>query len=272
MMTWATQWRRIVAMTKKELITFASYRVGMVMRMFEVWYFAISFYFIDRFVGDVALLDDVDGGYFEFVLIGSIVTSFGRVGISSFSALVAEEQDDGTLEVILASPTPTFTLLAGSFVVPVLFLAVETTVLVLVGLGIFGSGIPVVGLIKSIPLLLLTTMSFIPVGVLSAAFIMLAKRGDPFAAVANRVAILLSGALYPLAVLPDGLRFASRLVPSSYAVQGVRSLTQSDHSEGGVLDEMAILAAFVVIMLPLAMLTFRWAVNTARRAGTLGTY
>ena len=268
----AAQWRRIAAVTRKELITFASYRVSMIMSMFEIWYFAISFYFIDRFVGDVDLLSDLEGGYFEFVLIGSIVTSFSRIGISAFSSLVSEEQSDGTLEILLASPTPMSTLLVGSFIVPFIFLAVETTVLVVVGLGFFGSGIPVVGLITSLPVLLLTTLSFVPVGVLGASFIMVAKRGDPFAALANRLAILLSGALYPVAVLPDWMQLLGKFIPATYAVQAVRELTQQNASFVDVIDEVLIVTLFVVVALPLSLMVFRRSINLARRAGVLGTY
>lgn len=268
----SAQWRRIMAVTWRELIVFASYRVSMMMRMFEIWYFAISFYFIDAFVGDIEVLDNLDGGYFEFVLIGSIVTSFSRTGISSFSALISEEQDDGTLEVLLASPTPMSTLLLGSFIVPFIFMAVENTILVAVGLGIFGSGIPVAGLIRSLPMLLLTTLSFVPVGVLGAAFIIMAKRGDPFSALANRVAILLSGALYPVAILPGWLQSISEVIPATYSIRAVRALTQQGASFGDVVDELAIVLGFVAVMLPLSLMVFSRAVNVARRMGVLGTY
>lgn len=259
-------------MAKRELITLSSYRFDLVLRMVEIWYFAISFYFIDKFVGAVDLLADFDGGYFEFVLVGSIVTSFARVGLSSFPALIGEEQDDGTLEVTLATPTPSWVLLVGSFAVPLIFLALETVLLVGIGLGIFGTGVPVGGLLRAIPLLILTALSFIPLGVLGASFIVLAKRGDPFSALGNRLAILLSGALYPLAVLPGWLQAASSLIPSTYGVRGVRHLAQSGGTFGGVLDEMAVLVVFVVVALPATLLVFDWALGVARRSGSLGTY
>lgn len=267
-----SHWRRAAAMARKEMITLSSYRFDLILRMVEIWYFAISFYFIDQFVGDVDLLSDLDGGYFEFVLVGSIVTSFARVGLSSFPALISEEQDDGTLEMTLVTPTPSWILLVGSFFVPVIFLIIETTVLVGIGLGIFGSGVPVAGLVRSVPLLILTSLSFVPLGVLGAAFIVLAKRGDPFTALGSRLAILLSGALYPLAVLPGWLQAAAAVVPSTYGVRGVRDLVQGAAPFSQVADELLVLGVFVAIALPLTLMTFDKALAVARRSGNLGTY
>ncbi len=267
-----SHWRRVVAMARKELITLSSYRFDLLLRMIEIWYFALSFYFIDRFVGTVDLLADMEGGYFEFILIGSIVTSFARVGLSSFPALISEEQDDGTLEMTLTTPTPTWVLLVGGFAVPVVFLVVETVLLVGVGLGIFGSGVPVMGLLRSVPVLLLTALSFVPLGVLGGAFIVLAKRGDPFSAIGNRLAILLSGALYPLSVLPGWLQDVAMLVPSTHGVTAVRHLAQADGRFSEVIGEMMILAVFVVVALPVTLLIFERALGVARRCGNLGTY
>ena len=128
--------RRLRAIGKKELITLTSYRVNMMMQVLNLWYFAIAFYFIGEFVGDPESIQEFEGGYFEFVLIGSIVTSFAITGMQSFGSQISEEQDQGTLQAILATPTPMWTILTASYIVPSIFVIVETIVLVGVGLGI----------------------------------------------------------------------------------------------------------------------------------------
>ncbi len=264
--------RRFGAITRKELITFTSYRVNMVMRVLNVWYFALSFYFISEFVGEPESIRTLGGGYFEFVLVGSIVTSFAVVGMSAFAGQISEEQNEGTLEAILTTPTPMWTILAASYTVPMIFVTVETLVLVVIGLGVIGSGVPVGGLLLAAPLLLLTTLSFAPFGILSAAFIVLVKRGDPFSGPVRQVTLLLSGALYPLSVLPDWLEAISKVVPATYGVRATRDLVQADAGLTDVLGEVGILLGFIVVSMPLAIAGFRRAVTVARRAGTLGTY
>ena len=264
--------RRLVAISKKEMITLTSYRVNMMMRVVNVWYFAISFYFIGEFVGEPESIRHLSGGYFEFVLVGSIVASFALVGMTAFSGQIREEQDEGTLEAVLTTPTPMWTILGASYIVPSIFVLIETSVLVVVGLGIFGAGVPVGGLLLSTPLLVLTTVSFIPLGILSAAFIVLVKRGDPFSGPVRQLTLLLSGALYPVSVLPGWLEAVTKAVPATYGVRATRALVQGDAGLADTADEIAILIGFVVVSMPLAVLLFRRALTTARRTGTLGTY
>ena len=264
--------RRINAIVRKELITMTSYRVDLLMQFLQVWYYAISFYFIGEFVGDPDSISDLDGGYFEFVLIGSIVSSFAVVGLASFSGQISEEQNQGTLEAILTTPTPTWVLVASSHVIPLAFVIVESIVLLAVGLTFFGSGMSITGLFAATPVLLLVAVSFAPYGILSAAFIVLVKRGDPFTGPAEQITLLLSGALYPISVLPGWLQGVAQLIPATHGVRATRELTQSDASLLDVLPEIGVLVAFTAIATPLAALAFRRAVRVARRAGTLGTY
>lgn len=264
--------RRMGAVVRKEITTLTSYRVDMVMRLLNIGYFAVSFYFIAEFVGDPDSISEFSGGYFEFALVGAIVTSWAAVGISSFAALISEEQNDGTLEAMVTTPTPWWPVLVASHGVAFAFVFTETVLLVIVGLGLFGAGIPVTGLLLAVPVLILTTLSFVPLGVLSAAFIILVKRGDPFSGPGHQLTLLLSGALYPLSVLPGWLEGFTKIVPATYGVTATRALVQADAGFADVLDEMGILAAFIALSLPVALYTFRRAVTVARQTGTLGTY
>ncbi|MEQ8840150.1 MAG: ABC transporter permease [Acidimicrobiales bacterium] len=264
--------RRMAAVVRKELTTLTSYRVDLMMRVLHIGYFAVSFYFISEFVGDPESISQFRGGYFEFALIGSIVTSWAAVGMSSFPEQISEEQNEGTLEAVLTTPTPIWTVLVASHAVAFVFVIAETALLVLVGLGLFGAGIPILGMVQAAPILFLVALSFVPFGVISAAFIILVKRGDPFSGPAQQLTLLLSGALYPLSVLPGWLEVVTRVVPATYGVRATRAVVQTEAGLTDVVGEMGVLLAFVVVVLPLSMLAFRSAVGVAQRAGTLGTY
>ncbi len=251
---------------------FTSYRLNMILRFLSIWYFAVSFYFVGQFVGKPDSIADLHGGYFEFVLIGAIVTTFATLGVSAFSMNIRDEQSDGTLEAVLTTPTPMWVVLGGGFLVPALFAASESIVLLGVGLGVFGDGVPIAPLLLALPLLVLTTASFAAIGIISAAVIILVKRGDPFGGPIRQITMLLSGALYPIEVLPGWLQAMSKLVPAFYGVRGMRELVQAREGFTSSFDELVILTVFTAVLLPLAVLIFRQAVGSARRTGTLATY
>lgn len=264
--------RRIGAIFRKDLITLTSYRVHLLMRFVQVWYVAISFYFVGEFVGDPDAISEFEGGYFEFVLIGSVVASFVSIGLGSFAGTIGEEQDQGTLESILTTPTPMWVLVVASHSIPLIFLTIETVIVLAVALSFFGSGVSIYGLFAATPVLLLTAASFAPLGILSAAFIILVKRGDPFSGPVQQVAMLLSGAMFPISVLPGWLQAFADVIPATYGVRATRRLTQQNDGLLEVWPEVGVLVGFTAIALPIALWAFRRAVLVARKAGTLGTY
>ena len=102
-------------------------------------------------------------------MIGLMVMSVASLGISTFNANIMAEQTLGTMEVLLATPTPLPVLLAGSFVFPLMLTAVDIMLYVTVGLGLLGTGLSVDGVLLSVPLLALTLATFCAFGIVGAS-------------------------------------------------------------------------------------------------------
>ncbi len=263
---------RLAAIIRRDLITLASYHLQLFLSFSETWVAAVSFYFVGEFVGQPGVIADLDGGYFEFVLVGTIVSGCVQMAMRTFSMSMSEEIEDGTLETVLASPGSLQVLLAGSSVVPMLTLFVQLTVLLCVGLVIGGVGIPFVALVQALPLLVMTTLSFAAVGMASSGVLILAKRGDPISGPLGRVILLFSGVLYPVSVLPGWLQTISYLLPSTHAIEGMRSLVLGDASFVDTLDELAFVTVSTVVLLPVGYVVLSRCITEARRAGTLANY
>ncbi|RMH80933.1 MAG: ABC transporter permease [Actinomyces sp.] len=140
------------------------------------------------------------------------------------------------------------------------------------GLGLFGTGLDLGPLLAGLPFLALTTAAFSSLGILGAAFIVVAKRGNPFTGPINQLTLLLSGALYPVSVLPDWLEPVTRLVPAFYGIRALRGMVLGGDGFTDHLGDLALLAVFAATLLPASMLVLRRALDTARAAGTLGSY
>jgi ABC-2 type transport system permease protein len=72
-------------------------------------------------------------------------------------------------------------------------------------------------------LLIVALIVFSGLGILSASFIIILKRGSPISWLFGWLSWLLGGVLYPVAVLPDWLRQISVLLPITYAIEGMRA-------------------------------------------------
>lgn len=264
-------WWQIGAIGRRDLTIQLSYQVAFLLRAQAMFFSVATLVFLGRLVPSHEL-GPYRGGYFEFALIGLVVGSFTTLGLRSLTAAIYDEQQEGTLEILLASPVRLGVLLTGSMMVPFALAVVEVLIYLVVGLGIVGRGIDVSGALLAIPVFVLTISTFAAVGVLSAAFILVTKRGDPIATIVGQATAFLGGAVFPVALLPGWVQAFSYLVPAYYSLQGLRvALLGSEHI-GAVLTDIGALALFTIVLGPLSLFLFGRALRLARTTGTLGTY
>jgi len=136
----------------------------------------------------------------------------------------------------------------------------------LIAVGFLLVGIEVSALQAAVVLiiLLLTFFAFLTIGMLSASFVIIFKRGDPIGYVFGWSSFLFGGVLFPVEVLPAPLPLLSNLLPITHAAKGVRELLLARASLPTVAPLVLNLCLFIVIAGPVGVLFFRFAVRRAR--------
>lgn len=262
----------VLAVLRRDWAVKRTYQLRLFLEFTDTAVLAVGIYFIGKLIDDPAALAEYGGNYFDFVIVGLAVTSFAGVGLASFGDAVGREQSTGTMDLLLVSPAPLWRWLAGMIVFPFLVATLQMVLLLTIGIGVLGSGIPLGGLVMSIPIILLTTTTFAAVGVVAAGIILLAKRGDPISGPFYQASLLVSGAIVPLEVLPRFIEVIGLALPATWGIRAVRELLLADAGWSDVLPEVLVLIGFVVVMTPASVLVFRSCLRTARRQGLLGTY
>ena len=171
----------------------------------------------------------------------------------------------------MATPTPTTTFLLLSSIYPVLRSIIDAIVLIGVS-AILGVHVHASNALGAVSVLLLGLLSMAVFGIMSAAFALVFKRGDPMTWMLGSVTWLLSGVLYPTTVLPPALATIAWMLPTTHALSALRALTLTEASTSAVRADLLYLTAFAAIGLPASLWLFSLAVNHAKRAGTLGQF
>ncbi|QXC61733.1 ABC transporter permease [Aquihabitans sp. G128] len=263
--------RTVAAIARRDWRMQRSYQFQLVMRLAQTGFVVASLSITAKLVRSPPELAQYGGDYFTFALIGISMLAFLTAGLRTFGARLGEEQSLGTLEVVLASPVDLATFLLGSLVVPFAMAMLSVVGFMVVGVAFFGARFPITGVLLAIPIAGLTLAVFSAIGILSASFIVLTKRGDPIAVLAAQLSTFLGGAFFPISLLPRGIRWSAHLFPSYYSLQGLRAVLIG----GGAGDALAptlVLAGFTAVLLPGSLWCFRWSIRTCMRLGTLGTY
>jgi ABC-2 type transport system permease protein len=261
---------RLHALTRRDLRIELSYHFQLYLRLVAVLFSVVIFYFVGELVGNAPELADQRGGYLEFVVVGLVLGGYAAACTMGFNQAISRAQSDNTLEVLLATPTSLTTLLGGTLTVPILLATVDTAVYLLL-VTVFTTGaVELSGVIVALPVLVLVLGTFVALGIVSAAVIVLTKRGDPFSTLVIQASNLLAGAMFPVVLLPDALQVLARAVPAFYGLRSIRAALLADAGFADVAGDLLILLGFNIVLLPLSLAIFRWAVATARVTGTLG--
>ncbi|MCL4531754.1 MAG: ABC transporter permease [Actinobacteria bacterium] len=262
------------AFIERDFLTNVSYRVSFVMQFAGILFQVAMFYFMAQVFGAAVIpsLQAYGGNYFTFLLIGIAFSSYLWLGLGSFSGSIREGQGSGTLELMLLSPTRLSTILMASSLWGYLFTSFRVLLYLLVGIALFGVRLGNANVPAALAVLLVSVVCFASIGILSASFIMVLKKGDPIVWAFGSLSGLLSGVYYPVGVLPDWLQATSRFLPLTYSLEGMRLALLQGYSIRELLPTLVALLAFAAILLPLGLWSFSLAVRRAKMEGSLAQF
>jgi ABC-2 type transport system permease protein len=208
--------------------------------------------------------------YFDYLVVNLAFVGFQSIGLVTFAKAIRDGQLYGTIEVVLATPTPVsvFVLSAGLWAFTMT--AIEATLYLIIAL-FFGLNLHNVNVISALVFIVLAIASMSPFGVLSAAAVMVFKQTGPVEFFMTSMANIFGGVFLPVSKLPLFIQYVSWMLPITHALNGIRgavngaSLTQ-------LMPDVIWLLVESIVLLPLSLLIFKRAVHVARIDGTLGQY
>jgi ABC-2 type transport system permease protein len=262
------------AFLKRDLSQSLSYRLSFLMQLGGIFLSVAIFYFLSQLLGSAVApqLEAYGGDYFSFVLIGLAFTGFLGLSLSNFAASIREGQMMGTLEIMLLSPTRLSAILISSSLWAYLLTTIRVVVYLVVGALVFGASLSQANFAAALVVMLLSIASFSGIGILSAAIVLLVKRGDPIAWVLGSASSLLAGVYYPISVLPGWLEPLSRILPLTYALDAMRLAMLQGYSLYELRFDILVLLGFTVVLTPLSFLAFQKSLKRAKMEGSLIQY
>ena len=114
-----------------------------------------------------------------------------------------------------------------------------------------------------------SVLAFAGLGLLSASYSLLFKRGNPVKWLFLGVSGLVSGIMYPVSVLPNKLQLVARLVPVTYSLEGMRAAVLGHATAGELWPSLRALLLFAAVLLPFSFAVFYWALRRTKITGTL---
>jgi ABC-2 type transport system permease protein len=263
--------RKMSALFLKDLAIARSYRAAFALELFETLFGAAGFFFLSRFVESPQLERALPPGtsYFSFVLVGLAFFDYLSVALRAFDESLYDARQNGVLEHLLVTQTSLPVILAGSILYPFVLLSLRTAIYLGWGAALFGFPLGEANWLGAILILGASILAFSGLGVLSASYLLVFKRGNPVNWALLGISSVVGGMMYPVSVLPVWLQHLARLVPVTYALEGMRAALLSKAPFRQLWPSLAALLVFAAILLPVSFATFSWALRRTKITGTL---
>ena len=263
----------IGAFVRIEIVDDFSYPASFLMSEFTILVPVVTSFFIGKLTVGSQNSDLFGTDYFTFAVVGLAITGVMQTALGGFGSSLQRAQERGTLETLLVEPVP-WTVLPLVMNVWRTVLAAANGALVLFAGWLLGASYDPSGLPVFILLVLLGILASQAVGILSASFLVLAKKSQPIVKLYSLAASILAGAVFSIDQLPTWLRVFSFMIPHTYVVTTARSQLMEDAGSFAIPASIAIpvLIGFTAVVMTGGLLLFRRSLNYARKTGTLSGY
>jgi ABC-2 type transport system permease protein len=204
-----------------------------------------------------------------YVIVGSALSGLWSVLLFGGGGIITRERWGGTLELLEATPTPLFVVMAGKMLGTLLFSAAAAGTAYVIGGGLYGYSLRVNEPFVFALGILLAMFALWSIGMLLAPIAVLWRWAQGLLGGFEYPVYVLSGFLFPLALLPPSVTWFSALLPPYW---GAMILHGSSTGLGGgpaVPVSVAGLVASSAACVLGSRLLYAYVLRHAKRDGTL---
>lgn len=253
-----------------------SYRIQFLLRALQVLFLVTTLFFISKiFAGGAITADKQWTNPLAAWITGLAVLNYFMTGFSSFANAIRQEQAQGTLEGVLMTPVNVPTFIISSSAYDFVQATLYSSLYLLFGWLFFDVRFQG-NFSLAFLFLIITTLVLASVGILSASFTMVFKRGDPFGILLATGSTLFSGVFFPTHLLNEygGRTFGtiSRFLPPTYGLDGIRRVLIQGQGFSEVREPLFTLLLFLAVLMPFSFWVFSRAVRRAKHEGSLIQY
>lgn len=265
--------REMLALIRAQWMAALTYRLRLLLSLGGVVVGVVPVFFIAEALQPVVgpVLVGQGAQLFAFLVVGTAAMMLIATALGTLPAAIGSGISTGVWEAQLGTPARVWGLLSGLAAYELLWTLAKALVLLLAA-WILGAQIEWGGLLLATGVLLLIVLAYLPIGILAGAAVLAFRTRTPLPQVVLVASVFLGGVYYPTQVIPGWLQGLSAWIPLTYGLRAMRRALLEGWSFRQILPDVEMLILFDAVLLMLAAALFAWALEYARRTGTLTQY
>lgn len=187
---------------------------------------------------------------------GQLIT-WVLIPLLATAALMAYERTSGTLRRLLVTPSRKGTFLLGTLSGQLLMSLVQMALLV--GFGAWVMGVNWGSSPAALAVMLVSFgLAGVAMGTMLGTFTRTDSQAGNLSIMLGMVMALLGGCWWPIELFPEGVRTAVKVLPTTWAMQGMTDITLRGQGLTGVWPEAAVLLGFAAVFFVIGVARFRY--------------
>jgi len=267
-------YKKASAFVKKDFINQASYRLSFALNIFSIFLSVYIFFIFSRlFEGTNSYLEEYGNDYFFFLIIGIAVSDLALRISSIINTEVRNYQLTGLFEEIINLRESTTSILLFSLIYPIFYSLMRLIIYLVAAVLFFNLNLSYANLGFIIIALMLVIFSFIGISLISGAYAIAFKKGNPLSAINQISVMVLGGVFFPTTILPSWLSTISQFIPITHALEVIRYLFLPETNVNDqTIYHLVIMVLFSFSLILLGLFLCGLAVKTGKKNGTLTIY
>jgi ABC-2 type transport system permease protein len=274
--TLRTQLRALYVIALKDWKVFWRYPLNAVSNIFQPIIWIAPVYFMGKAfstngqaLGFAAYSGTSD--YMSFILLGTVLTNFILTVFWGMGYALKNDMDAGVLESNWLTPVPRLLILVGRTLSSLLVTVITSAIMLIIAAALFGfkpTGNTLAAFLTAIPMLI----GLYGFGFAFAAVVLLMREANTLVDVSSFLVQGFSGTNFPVQSLPTWLIPIALMLPLTYGLDAVRGFLLQSDTLLPLPVEVAILIAFMFVMLWFGAWVFHRVERRVRTLGTLGQH
>lgn len=205
--------------------------------------------------------------YIPFLLSGSLLaqlmfTAFGWGALNTF----LHEKNMKTIQYLLISPMNKYSIAAGKIIIPIIRTGMINVVIVSIASAFFGFTFKG-NLLLVFLVYFIAFIGFFALSLIIASLTLWREGLGDASWVLGEALTVFSGTMYPIQILPSGIREVSMMLPTTRSVLALRDILVFGKGFDGITDHIIYLSVFAIVSMALAVKTFKFVQKKAMLVG-----
>ena len=244
------------------------HHVRLMLRKGAYWWFPFAYLPSVLVLSWIASRSD-DPVVVQYIAFGAFILTMWNQFLSEMSWQLGGELYDGTFALSLVTRTPVMLATLGKSLATATFGLAYGTLAFITVLLISGQPLDSANTSLLAASVAVTVLAILTTGFLLSPLSVLRRGAGGMINVFIQMGTVFGGILFPVALLPESLRFLSWLLPSSWAMQGIAASIRGGEAGSSIAGDLLAASSLAALYAALAVLVFRRVEKHLRVSGAI---